>query len=97
MREAARTVVASTALLVATGAMAQEGNPAVSGAALYVRNECASCHVSGEARPLADLSQRYTVESLVDILRKGPPGMPGFDLSDSERRRLAEYLLATFP
>ena len=97
MRRAARSALASTALLAAAGVTAEATDPPANGAALYTHNACAECHESGKARPLADLSQRYTLESLSEFLQNGPPGMPVLDLSDAERRSLAEYLLATFP
>lgn len=97
MRRAARSALASTALLAAAGVAAEATDPPADGAALYTRNACADCHESGKARPLADLSQRYSVGSLADILRNSPPGMPVLDLSDAERRALAEHLLVTFP
>lgn len=95
MRRTASTLVTAVALLCAGRAAATDAPP--DGAALYASCECAECHERGEARPLGELSQRYDVERLTRLLQTPPPGMPRFDLSDEERRSLAEYLLATFP
>ncbi|MGH7897100.1 MAG: PQQ-dependent sugar dehydrogenase, partial [Candidatus Binatia bacterium] len=70
---------------------------------LFAAKECAVCHdpvtkLQGMvARPLAGLSNRYTVATLASFLDAPTPPMPRVGLDEAERSDLAAYLLATFP
>jgi polyvinyl alcohol dehydrogenase (cytochrome) len=65
---------------------------APSGAALF-DDHCAACHTGSDPRvpTVAALRQR-TPESIVDALTIGVMRQPGADLSDAERRAIAEFL-----
>lgn len=69
--------------------------------ALWDASGCDSCHVAGKAgetyRPLANLSRKYTIESLMNYLRTPQPPMPVFPFTDAGRRDLAIYLLIEHP
>jgi cytochrome c553 len=73
------------------------------GAALFEKNACHGCHVEGRlapgvvGKPLANLSQRYTVDDLAAYLAAPTPPMPLFPLSGEERKDLAVYLLSSRP
>jgi glucose/arabinose dehydrogenase len=72
------------------------------GAALWNAHPCAACHVAGQAaagayKPLENLTQRYTVDSLAAFLRTPQPPMPVFPFDDQQRRDLAVYLLKEHP
>ncbi len=72
------------------------------GAALWNANSCAACHVAGQAapgasKPLENLTQRYTVESLAAFLPTPQPPMPVFAFDDQQRRDLAVYVLRANP
>ena len=47
--------------------------------------------------PLANLSQRYSIDDLAAFLAAPTPPMPVFTLSDEERYDLAVYLLGSRP
>ena len=70
-----------------------------SGQQLYQQHNCASCHAAEPAsstmvaKPLANLSDRYSRQSLNDFLLTPTPPMPVFPLSDEQRDALAVYLL----
>ncbi len=74
-----------------------------SGAALYARHTCATCHVQESAPPgtavkrLDGLGSRYTIESLSLLFQTPPNPMPTYPLSTDERRALAVYLLEAHP
>jgi polyvinyl alcohol dehydrogenase (cytochrome) len=65
---------------------------APSGAALF-DNRCASCHAGSDPRTptLAVLTQR-TPSSIVDALTSGAMRQQGSELTDGEKRAIAEYL-----
>ena len=72
------------------------------GAALWNANACAACHVAAQAapgayKPLENLTQRYTVDSLAAFLRTPQPPMPVFPFDDQQRRDLAVYVLREHP
>ncbi len=73
------------------------------GERVYRDHPCASCHEPRRAgsgvvaRPLTNLSRRYSLESLAVYLRTPNPPMPAFPLTDAERSDLAAYLLARHP
>ena len=73
---------------------------AARGAALWQANDCARCHVAGQAagdayKPLQGLPARFTIASLVALLRTPPSPMPVSDLTEEQRHDLAVYLLRT--
>jgi len=69
------------------------------GAALFAEHACATCHVPGEtapgvvAKPIEDLTPRYTVEGLAAFFLAPQPPMPVFDLPQADRVALAAHLL----
>ena len=68
------------------------------GAALYRRLECHRCHEEGENPARLDgLAARLGYAAVVEVLEAPPPPMPLFPLSDTERRELAAFLLASPP
>ncbi len=72
------------------------------GAALWSANNCAACHVAGQAaadayKPLAGLSTRYTIASLATFLKTPQSPMPVYPFSDEQRRALAVFLLQEHP
>lgn len=84
-----------------------EGAPAdphvAEGEALFVRTGCIVCHESHADRParvtLGHLREKTTPESLAtfikDPLTVAPAGlMPAFQLSDTDRERIAAYLMS---
>lgn len=72
------------------------------GEALFGRFACGSCHIAEEADegvvplPLDGLAKRRDVAGLIELLAVPPPPMPLLDMSESERRDLAIYLLTRF-
>jgi len=70
---------------------------APSGAAVF-DNHCAACHAGTYARvpPVAALRERPR-ESIVDALVTGVMRQQGAELSDAERRAVAEYLTGRAP
>ncbi len=69
------------------------------GEALYALNACSSCHLlNGEGnhsgKKLQQLRQRYTLNTLKDYFLSPNPPMPQYDLSETQRRDLAIYLLS---
>lgn len=73
------------------------------GAEVFALNRCETCHdprltpPPGQTiKPLLRLAERYSEVSLVRYLEAPQPPMPLFEMSDSERRALAAYLLATY-
>jgi len=71
------------------------------GRVLWDANGCATCHVAGHGvetyRPLAQLGQKFSIDSLAAYLLAPQPPMPRYELTDAERRDLAVYLLAEYP
>src|ERR1051325_5936686 len=65
---------------------------APAGATVY-ENRCATCHSSNDPRTptMAALKQK-TPQSIVDALTNGPMRQQGADMSDAEKRAVAEYL-----
>ncbi|MBI3401266.1 MAG: cytochrome c [Acidobacteria bacterium] len=65
---------------------------AIGGGALF-QNTCATCHAGTDPRipSMAALRQR-TPEQIIDALTTGPMREQGVDLSDAQRRAIAEYL-----
>jgi mono/diheme cytochrome c family protein len=69
------------------------------GAELFAQQACASCHVEGEARPgivvkpLANLAERFTLQTLAGFLLTPQPPMPVVDLPETDRIALAAHLL----
>jgi mono/diheme cytochrome c family protein len=69
------------------------------GAVLFAQQACASCHVEGQAapgivvKPLANLAERFTLQSLAGFLLTPQPPMPIVDLSEADRIALAAHLL----
>ena len=70
------------------------------GALLWKRNDCASCHVDGQAgappRVLRQLGGRYDLASMRQFLRAPQPPMPRYDLSSEQLQDLSIYLFARF-
>jgi len=95
-RPAARTP-ATVADPLAALSPAARASAARRGEQLWNDNDCARCHVRGEAgakpRPLASLAARYTIDSLVSFLAAPQPPMPLYDLTAEQRRDLAVFLL----
>src|SRR5262245_49364207 len=79
--------------LVLALALAQAPN----GAALFT-DKCAQCHTSGDARTptVAALRQR-TPDQILQSLTTGPMREQGAELSDAERRAVAQYLGTATP
>ncbi len=73
------------------------------GETLFEETGCWRCHVTGRTQqgvvvvPLANLSQRYSIDDLAAFLAAPTPPMPVFTLSDEERYDLAVYLLGSRP
>jgi glucose/arabinose dehydrogenase len=73
-----------------------------SGADLFARNACGSCHIAAEAeagvvvKPLGGLEAKYTIDSLTLFFLTPQPPMPVVDLEAEERRALAVHLLSTY-
>ena len=67
------------------------------GAAVY-ENRCATCHSGTDPRTptLASLKQK-TPQSIVDALTNGVMRQQGSDLTEAEKRAVAEYLGSTTP
>jgi len=72
---------------------------AAAGAVIYQSGGCAQCHdpaVAAEGiqvKQLQALTDRYDIMGLAALLNAPPGSMPRPDLTDSERRALAVYLL----
>jgi polyvinyl alcohol dehydrogenase (cytochrome) len=66
--------------------------PATAGAAVF-DNKCATCHTATEGRTpsVASLRQR-TPEAILQALLTGPMRQQGSELSDGDRRAVAEFL-----
>ena len=108
----ARTLPVLATLLLATPALAQDGD-ATKGAALY-KAKCSACHgpegggdgpaAGALPRPPADLRSadfwtRMTDERLRDTITKGKPGtaMRPFPMSDDNLSNLTAYLRSLQP
>ncbi len=69
------------------------------GARLYADNGCAACHetIEGAEKPAAkkldNIKERFSVETLSELLASPPATMPKFTLSADDRKALAAYLL----
>ena len=78
-----------------------DGDIAV-GAALFAANGCAACHdprVAAEGvqvKRLEKLGERFGQASLADMLNAPPGPMPRAELTQTERKQLAAYLLTTY-
>ncbi|MBI3491968.1 MAG: PQQ-binding-like beta-propeller repeat protein [Acidobacteria bacterium] len=72
---------------------AEAGVQAAGGGAVLFQNNCATCHAGNDPRvpPLAALRQR-TPEQIVEALVTGPMREQGADLTDAQRRAIAEFL-----
>ena len=70
---------------------------APSGATVY-ENRCATCHAGTDPRTptLASLKQK-TPQAIVDALNNGVMRQQGSDMTDAEKRAVAEYLGTTTP
>jgi glucose/arabinose dehydrogenase len=72
------------------------------GAALFAEHACASCHDPNQAaagvsvKPLEQLAERHSVNSLQAFLLTPQPPMPVVDLPEKERLALAVYVLSEF-
>jgi polyvinyl alcohol dehydrogenase (cytochrome) len=61
-------------------------------------NKCASCHTSGDARtPTVATLKQKTPQSIVDTLTNGVMRQQGSDMTDAEKRAVAEFLGTTAP
>jgi glucose/arabinose dehydrogenase len=69
------------------------------GQSLYEQHACSSCHdqapaaAGTAASPLERLAERYSVNSLAQLLATPPAAMPEFPLDPAQCRELAVYLL----
>jgi len=69
------------------------------GGELFAQQACAGCHVEDQAaagvvvKPLANLTARYTLESLAAFLLTPQPPMPVVELPEVDRIALAAHLL----
>src|SRR5207249_3217270 len=70
---------------------------APAGAAVY-ENRCATCHSGTDPRTptVASLKQK-TPQSIVDALTNGVMRQQGSDMTDAEKRAVAEYLGTATP
>src|ERR1700687_5693789 len=69
-------------------ALAQTPN----GATLF-ESRCATCHVSNDPRtPTVAVLKQKTPQSIIDALTSGVMRQQGSDMTDTEKRALAEYL-----
>jgi hypothetical protein len=72
-------------------------DPAVAalGEKLYERLPCRTCHAPDMPTPvpLANLGEKYTLQSLADYFLTPTPPMPKYNLSEEQRLQLAHYLL----
>src|SRR5438552_17140856 len=65
---------------------------APTGAAVY-ENRCATCHSSNDPRtPTVAALKQKTPQSIVDALTNGPMRQQGSDMTDAEKRAVAEFL-----
>lgn len=72
------------------------------GETLYAVNGCRNCHLhnrngNASGKLLANLSPRYSFESLTEYFLSPNPPMPQFSLTLQERQALSAYLLSTAP
>jgi glucose/arabinose dehydrogenase len=80
-------------------AAAERARAGEAGLTLWNEADCGACHGperSEGQRPLADLGERYSIESLERFLAAPQPPMPLYPLDDEQRRDLAIYLLARY-
>ena len=66
---------------------------------LYQQHRCARCHESAEqptAIALKQLSARYDLASMEQMLQTPTPPMPTFSLSSDQRRQLTTFLLLEY-
>ncbi|MBZ5556369.1 MAG: PQQ-binding-like beta-propeller repeat protein [Acidobacteriia bacterium] len=82
----------AAALAVPCVVFARQAPPPAGGAVLF-QNNCATCHGGTDARipSMAALRQR-TPEQIIDALTTGSMREQGADLTDAQRRAVAEYL-----
>ena len=70
------------------------------GEALFTKHACGSCHLADQAGPgvvvktIEGLQAKYSIKTLGDFFLAPQPPMPVFELSESDRRSLAVYLLS---
>src|SRR4051794_21062492 len=68
---------------------------APTGATVY-ENRCATCHSGSDPRtPTVAALKQKTPQSIVDALTNGPMRQQGSDMSDAEKRAVAEFLGTT--
>ena len=68
------------------------------GGATVFDNKCAACHTSGDPRtPTVAALKQKTPQSIVDVLTNGVMRQQGSDLSDAEKRAVAEFLGTAAP
>ncbi|MGH1370785.1 MAG: PQQ-dependent sugar dehydrogenase [Cellvibrionaceae bacterium] len=72
------------------------------GKQLYQANGCRNCHLhnrngNASGKLLANLSPRYSFESLTEYFLSPNPPMPQFSLTLNERQALSAFLLSTAP
>lgn len=89
------TVVLSVGMMSAAAFAAE-----ATGEALF-KAKCASCHPDGGnvINPKETLKGMKSSQQIVKKIRKGGGGMTAFDakaISDSDAKRLAEYIIKTF-
>jgi polyvinyl alcohol dehydrogenase (cytochrome) len=86
-------MVAAVAVALAVPRLVSAGQaPAAAGGALF-QNNCATCHAGNDPRTPSMAALRLrTPEQIVDALTTGPMREQGADLTDAQRRAIAEYL-----
>lgn len=92
---APRAVGAGQAPAAAGGAArpAEAGVQTAGGGAVLFQNNCASCHAGNDPRvPSTAALRQRTHEQIIETLVTGPMREQGAELTDAQRRAIAEYL-----
>jgi cytochrome c553 len=79
--------------------LADTGDPARDGRALFIQYSCASCHgLQGKGAAVGKDLSKANSEEISDNVRQGPKTMPAFEtgsLSDADLEKLIAFLKST--
>jgi cytochrome c6 len=96
-----RTSIVAATVVLSVGMMSAAAFAAETGGEAIFKAKCASCHPNGGnvMKPEATLKGIKNSKKIITQVRKGGGGMPAFDakaISDTDAKKLADYIIKTF-